>query len=327
MNFDDITTPSHAFARLLDIMDDNNLYEPFDDVLQHQTAEGIQDQYLPNLPNLEEMFVVLEGIDDRKADYFIGNGELASISFEHVFEMIREIQRRITERAVEGLSDEEYESAGVQKLVTELYMLREEIFAPYNPLNLMIKYTDNGKQAYQNLEFFLKQAEAIKGRIQSVDETAELPSIQDLKGLCSFLKTQGIDMDIYQNEYQVEVNAYHLIDEYIKKCFEEKSEKAPVNEIVIIQRDIIQDIEKRNIPLPYFECSTIESMAETVSDAALSDKNEYLNKIYEVIDEAIQIEEREYRWDNDLDLDDCYGDDGWLIEHKLESFRKGTQNQ
>lgn len=333
MEFGDITTPSEAFTKLLAIMDDNNLYEPFSDILHHDTAENMLDQYLANLPNLEAVFIVLEGVDDRSADYFItenfviGNGELASISFEHVFEMIREIQRRITERAVEGLSDEEYESAGVQKLVTELYMLREEIFAPYNPLNLMIKYTDNGKQAYQNLEFFLKQAEAIKGRIQSVDETAELPSIQDLKGLYSFLKTQGIDMDIYQNEYQVEVNAYHLIDEYIKKCFEEKSEKAPVNEIVIIQRDIIQDIEKRNIPLPYFECSTIESMAETVSDAALSDKNEYLNKIYEVIDEAIQIEEREYRWDNDLDLDDCYGDDGWLIEHKLESFRKGTQNQ
>lgn len=241
MEFGDITTPSHAFDRLLDIMDNSNLYEPFADVLQHLTAEDILDQYLSHLPNLEEVFADLEGVDDRGADYFItenyliGNGELASISFEHVFDMIREIQRQITERSVKGLSIEEHESADVQKLAVDLYMLRDEIFAPYDPLNLMIKYTDNGKQAYQKLEFFLKQAEAIKSRIQSVDEATELPSIQDLPGLYSFLKTQGIDMNIYQNEYQTEVNAYDLINEYIKKCFEEKSGKASTSAMDIME--------------------------------------------------------------------------------------------
>lgn len=243
MEFGDITTPSHAFARLLDIVDDNNLFKPFADVLEHQTAEDILNQYLPNLPSLELAFIDLEGVDDRYADYFITenfvleNVELASISFEHVFEMIREIQRRITEHDLKELSIEEHESANVQKLATELYMLREEIFAPYDPLNLMIKYTDNGKQAYQKLEFFLMQAESIRSRIQSRDETDELPSIQDLPGLYSFLKTQGIDMNIYQNEYQTEVNAYHLIDEYIKKCFEEKSGKAPASAMVIMESE------------------------------------------------------------------------------------------
>lgn len=243
MIFEEITTPSNAFDRLLDIMDDNNLYEPFADVLQHETAENMLDQYLANLPNLEAVFIVLEGVDDRKADYFIienyliGNGELASITFEHVFEMIREIQRRITEHDLKELNIEEHESAGVQKLSTELYMLRDEIFASYNLLDLMIEYKDENKQASQKLEFFLKQAEAIRSRIQSVDEAAELPSIQDLPGLYSFLKTQGIDMNIYQNKYQTEVNTYHLIDEYIKKCFEEKRGKAPASAMVIMETE------------------------------------------------------------------------------------------
>ena len=333
MEFGDITTPSHAFDRLLDIMDNSNLYEPFADVLQHLTAEDILDQYLPHLPNLEEVFADLEGVDDRGADYFItenyliGNGELASISFEHVFDMIREIQRQITERSVKGLSIEEHESADVQKLAVDLYMLRDEIFAPYDPLNLMIKYTDNGKQAYQKLEFFLKQAEAIKSRIQSADEATELPSIQDLPGLYSFLKTQGIDMNIYQNEYQTEVNAYHLINEYIKKCFEVKSGKAPTSEMVIIQRDIIRNIQERNIPLPYFENTTIEFMSKTVSDSALSDQKVRKNKIDEAIDVAIEAEEIEHRFENDLGVDDAYDEDGLLIKEKLESFRKELQNQ
>lgn len=237
INFDDITTPSNAFTRLLNIMDDNNLYEPFSDVLHHDTAENIQDQYLPNLYNLEAIFVELEDLDDRDADYFItenvivGNGQLTSISFEHSFEIIREIQRQITERGVKELSDEEYESSAVQKLSKELYVLREEIIAANNTLDLMIKYTDNGKQAYQNVEFFLKQAEAIKSRIHSVDEAAELPSIQNFNDLDTFLNTQGIDIDIYQ----MQVDSYHLINEYIKKSFEEKSGKAPTSPMIIME--------------------------------------------------------------------------------------------
>ena len=274
MEFGNIITPSIAFSRLLIIMFDNNLYEPFADVLKHET--------------------------DVTEDNVIKNKESASISFEHVFEMIREIQQRITERGVKGLSIEEHESAIVQKLSTELYILRDEILTTYNPFDL------------------------IKKRIEeSVDEVVALPSIQNFNDLNTFLTTKEIDMNIHQ----IEFNMYHLINEYIKKCFEEKSGKAPTSEMVIIQRDIIQDIKERNIPLPYFECSTIESMAKIVSDAALSDRIKYLNEIYEVIDEAIEIEEREYRWDNGLNLDDCYDDDGWLIEHKLESFHNRTQNQ
>lgn len=238
MIFEEITTPSNAFDRLLDIMDDNNLYEPFADVLQHETAENMLDQYLANLPNLEAVFIVLEGVDDRKADYFIienyliGNGELASISFEHVFKIIREIQRQITERSVKGLSIEEHESADVQKLAEDLYILRDEIFASYNLLNFTIEYTDENNQASQKLAFFLKQAEAIRSRIQSRDEAAELPSIQNLTDLYSFLKPQGINMDIYP----IQIDTYDLINEYIKKCFEEKGGETPISEEDILER-------------------------------------------------------------------------------------------
>src|SRR5699024_6953693 len=192
MEFGNITTPSIAFSRLLIIMFDNNLYEPFADVLKHET--------------------------DVTENDVIKNKESASISFENVFDMIREIQRQITEHDLKELSIEEHESADVQKLAVDLYMLRDEILTTYNPFDL------------------------IKNCIQSVDEVAELPSIQNFNDLNTFLNAKEIDMDIHQ----IEFNMYHLINEYIKKCFEEKSGKAPTSEMVIIQRDIIQDIKERN---------------------------------------------------------------------------------
>ena len=274
MEFGNIITPSIAFSRLLIIMFDNNLYEPFADVLKHET--------------------------DVTEDNVIKNKESASISFEHVFEMIREIQQRITERGVKGLSIEEHESAIVQKLSTELYILRDEILTTYNPFDL------------------------IKKRIEeSVDEVVALPSIQNFNDLNTFLTTKEIDMNIHQ----IEFNMYHLINEYIKKCFEEKSGKAPTSEMVIIQRDIIRNIQERNIPLPYFENTTIEFMSKTVSDSALSDQKVRKNKIDEAIDVAIEAEEIEHRFENDLGVDDAYDEDGLLIKEKLESFRKELQNQ